>query len=59
MGYPENFKRHKRLSENYRQVGNSVAIPVIEAIAKSILTQKLLIDEPQTEIIGNLEFSFA
>jgi DNA (cytosine-5)-methyltransferase 1 len=55
MGYPESFKRHKRLSENYKQVGNSVAIPVIEAIAKSILTQKLLIDEPQTEIIGNLQ----
>ncbi|MCU0326364.1 MAG: DNA (cytosine-5-)-methyltransferase [Spirosomaceae bacterium] len=55
MGFPENFKKHRRLSENYRQVGNSVAIPVIEEIAKSILKQNLLIDEPQTEIVGNLQ----
>ena len=51
MGYPEDFKRHKRLSENYKQVGNSVAIPVIEALAKAILDQDLLTDEPQTDVI--------
>ncbi len=51
MGYPEDFKRHKTQSENYKQVGNSVAIPVIEELAKSILKQNLLIDEPQTDVL--------
>jgi DNA (cytosine-5)-methyltransferase 1 len=55
MGFPDTFKRSKKASENYRQIGNSVAVPVIEEIAKSILKQKLLTDEPQTEIVGNLQ----
>lgn len=54
MGFPENFKRHKRVTENYRQAGNSVVIPVIEEVAKSIIKQNLLVNEPQTEVVGNL-----
>ena len=50
MGFPLNFKKHERISEQYRQIGNSVAIPIISQIAKSILEQKLLSDEPQTNI---------
>jgi DNA (cytosine-5)-methyltransferase 1 len=39
MGFPSNFKFPDQLSSNQRieQVGNSVAIPVIEAISKKIL----------------------
>lgn len=54
MGFPENFKRHSSRAEQYRQIGNSVAIPVINAIAKSIIEQKLLANEPQEKIVGDL-----
>jgi len=49
MGFPETFKRHIRKGERYKQIGNSVAISVIEAIAKQIIKQGLLDEEPQTE----------
>lgn len=54
MGFPENFKRHSRTGEQYKQIGNSVAIPVIFEIAKSIKEQNLLIDEPQRKVVGDL-----
>lgn len=41
--------------EQYKQIGNSVAIPVIRAIAESIKEQKLLIDEPQRQVAGDLQ----
>lgn len=47
MGFPENFKRHSTIGEQYRQIGNSVAIPVISEVAINIKEQNLLIDEPQ------------
>lgn len=39
MGFPSNFKFPDQLSSNQRikQIGNSVAIPVIEAISKKIM----------------------
>lgn len=55
MGFPSSFKRHSKTGEQYKQIGNSVAVSVIDAIAKQILEQNLLNDEPQTEIIGNLQ----
>lgn len=55
MGFPENFKRHERTGQQYKQIGNSVAISVIEAIAQQIIKQKLLDEEPQTTIAGNLQ----
>jgi len=55
MGFPKKFKRHKRTGEQYKQIGNSVAISVIEVIAQQILKQGLLDEEPQTEITGNLQ----
>lgn len=58
MGFPANFKRHERTGERYKQIGNSVAITVIDAIAKSIIEQELLSDEPQREITGNLRALF-
>lgn len=54
MGFPKNFKRHASKTEQYKQIGNSVAIPVINAIAKSIIEQKLLTNGPQEKIIGDL-----
>jgi len=55
MGFPTSFKRDERTGEQYKQIGNSVAISVIEAIAKQIIKQGLLDEEPQTEIAGNLQ----
>ncbi len=37
MGFPEDFKVHPRVGESYKQIGNSVCVPVVEAIAREIL----------------------
>lgn len=36
MGFPESFKSHGNVSESYKQIGNSICVPVAEAIAKEI-----------------------
>lgn len=54
MGFNDNFIKHQKLGERYKQIGNSVAIPVISAIAKSINNQKLLIDDTQRKAVGDL-----
>lgn len=41
MGFPEKFIRSNSLAEQYRQVGNSVCVPMIEEIASQIKTQLL------------------
>jgi DNA (cytosine-5)-methyltransferase 1 len=55
MGFPENFKKHSKTGEKYKQIGNSVAIPVIFEVAKSIREQNLLSSEPQTKVVGDLQ----
>lgn len=54
MGYDEKFLRHEKSAEQYKQIGNSIAIPVVQSVAKSILDQNLLSNEPQREIIRDL-----
>ncbi len=39
MGFPEDFKRTALDSDSYRQLGNSVVIPMIMEVAKEILNQ--------------------
>ena len=39
MGFSANFIKHSNVGEQYKQIGNSVAIPVIKAIADSIKEQ--------------------
>jgi len=41
MGYPKNFKKINIKSELYKQIGNSVAIPMIKAIGEQIKGQLL------------------
>lgn len=41
MGFPANFIRSNSLSEQYRQIGNSVCVPMIERIANQIKKQLL------------------
>jgi DNA (cytosine-5)-methyltransferase 1 len=42
MGFPETFKRSSKQAQQYKQIGNSVCIPMIEQIALSIKTQGIL-----------------
>jgi DNA (cytosine-5)-methyltransferase 1 len=49
MGYPNNFIKSQKQGEAYKQIGNSVAVPMIRAIAKSIKEQGLL-DASQRKI---------
>ncbi len=55
MGFPPDFKKHTRIGEQYKQIGNSVAVTLIDIIAKQIIKQNLLSDAPQTEIRENLQ----
>ncbi len=42
MGFPENFQKAKSIAECYKQIGNSVCVPLVEEIAKELLNQNLL-----------------
>ena len=42
MGVSDTFVKHSVVGAQYKQIGNSVAIPVIQAIADQILEQKIL-----------------
>lgn len=50
MGYPSIFVKHSSIGTDYRQLGNSVAIPVISAIIKAIIKQGLLTKPINDEI---------
>lgn len=41
MGYPDKFIRNKSITEQYRQIGNSVCLPMIKEIALQIEEQLL------------------
>lgn len=58
MGFDANFIKHPNTGEQYKQIGNSVAIPVIQAIAESIKEQKLLTNDSQRQIEGDLHSLF-
>lgn len=42
MGFPDDFIKDESLAESYKQIGNSVCIPMIESITKEIVLQGLL-----------------
>lgn len=42
MGFPDEYKRISILSDQYRQIGNSVCVPMIQAIGNEIIQQILL-----------------
>ncbi|MGB3693287.1 MAG: DNA cytosine methyltransferase [Spirulinaceae cyanobacterium] len=44
MGFPHDFTIHSNLSECYKQIGNSVCIPMIYELAVQLKTQKLIDD---------------
>ena len=41
MGFPETYRKVSSVGEQYKQLGNSVCIPMIEAVAKEIYKQIL------------------
>ena len=55
MGFPDNFQIHDSLSECYKQIGNSICIPMIYELANQIQKQNLLLSENQ-EHIENTNF---
>jgi len=38
QGYPNNFKIRPNYSQSYKQIGNSVSVPVIKALAREIVS---------------------
>lgn len=44
MGFPNEFKKSNIAGEAYKQIGNSVCIPLIQEVARQIKEQDLLID---------------
>ena len=47
MGFPATFKRHHSLAECYKQIGNSVCVPMIQEIAQQLILQGLFNDATQ------------
>lgn len=49
MGFSNNFIKHFSKAECYKQIGNSVCIPMVKEIAKSILHNHLLIKKHESQ----------
>lgn len=45
MGFPENYIKVGPLSEQYKQIGNSICVPMVEEIGKQIVEQFFKEDE--------------
>ena len=45
MGFPKGFIKSQKNGDQYKQIGNSVPINVVTAIADQIIKQKLLDDK--------------
>lgn len=58
MGFPENFKLHNNLGECYKQVGNSVCIPMVSEIAHQLKEQIFLVSQGENENNLNILMSF-
>jgi DNA (cytosine-5)-methyltransferase 1 len=54
MGYPVNYKRIGLPSEQYKQIGNSVAINVVRAVAIEVANQKLIRYDAEREVNRNI-----
>jgi DNA (cytosine-5)-methyltransferase 1 len=57
MGFPDNFQSHSNLSECYKQIGNSVSIPVMYELANQIKKQVFLAQD-MAEEINNIKDNF-
>ncbi|MBD2362065.1 DNA cytosine methyltransferase [Anabaena minutissima FACHB-250] len=50
MGFPDSFKTHSNLAECYKQIGNSVSIPVMYELANQIKKQVFYHQEIMNEV---------
>lgn len=41
MGFPDNFIKDENLTESYKQIGNSVCVPMIESVMQEVILQGL------------------
>ncbi len=59
MGFPENFKPCNILGNSYKQIGNSVCVPMIYQIAQEIQKElsQTLIESPQTRIFSSKQLA--
>ena len=48
QGFPEGFKLHPRESQAYKQLGNSVAIPVVSAVVSGVIKALYLKARPES-----------
>lgn len=55
MGYPEGFKITVSDTQAYRQFGNSVVVPVVEKIAKAVVTTLALPADHTPELVLTIE----
>jgi len=39
MGFPESFKRVGSISQQYKRIGNSICVPMVEAVSEEVLRQ--------------------
>ena len=54
QGYPDEFRPHESHTQAYKQFGNSVAVPVVSAIAASIVKWKTA-NKPATSLVDPFE----
>ena len=59
MGFPSEFKKSSIIGEAYKQIGNSVCVPLIQEIARQIKIQGLLEEsnEPQRKVVSTIQQS--
>lgn len=55
QGFPDNYKKVSSMGNLYKQIGNSVAIPMIEAVAKEIVQTHLDFNNHNQISVFNLE----
>ncbi len=62
MGFPDSFKICEKKTEAYKQIGNSICVPMVYNIAKQIKNQDLLQDklheQPQENFRESIQTSF-
>ena len=54
QGFPDSFLLHPNDDKAYHQLGNSVSINVVKAVAEEVLLKMLSYSQPKTEKIEEL-----
>ncbi len=54
MGFPDDFIMHESKVHKYKQIGNSICIPMVQELGMQIMKQRIYANEPQREIKRDL-----